>query len=443
MTTVVVGGGIAGLVAARSLAARGGDVHLVETADRVGGVIRTVRKEGFLLELGPNTVRPTVELMTLIRELGLESEMLLSDPHAPRYLAWNGRLHALPSSAGSLLSTPLLSAAGKMRLFAEPFVRRRREAGEESVRGFFSRRVGPEIAERFVAPFISGIFAGDPDRLSATAAFPSLVDGEREYGSIVGWAIRGRKSRPKGPGVRGLLSFRDGLDTLPRAIAAHLGGRVETGAAVRAVAPAGDRWTVDTSRGMIAANRIVLACPAGEAARLVSDFAPEASAALQEIPQPPVAVLHFTWPTSALPTPLHGFGHLVVRAPGLRVLGAVWSSSLFAGRAPEGHELITAFAGGTIDPDAARLPDLDLVAQAAGELRSLLRAHTDPRLVSLTRWPQAIPQYEIGHPARIEKLSRAEAKWKGLTFLGAYRGGISVGDVIKGAVAMGESASGA
>ena len=441
MTTAVVGGGIAGLVAARAFAARGEDVQLLESSDRVGGVIRTVRREGFLLELGPNTVRPTVELMDLIRELGLEGEMLLSDPHAPRYLAWHGKLHALPSSPGSLFSTPLLSTGGKLRLFAEPFVRRRREPGEETVRDFFSRRVGPQIAERFVAPFISGIFAGDPQRLSAEAAFPSLVRGEREHGSIVGWAIKGRKSRPKGPGVKGLLSFREGLETLPRAIAAGLGNRVETSAGVRSVAPAGGRWTVETERGTRTMDRVVLACPAGEAARLVQSFAPEAAAALAEIPQPPVAVLHFDWPKSALPAPLHGFGHLVVRAPGLRVLGAVWSSSLFAGRAPEGRELVTAFAGGTIDPDAARLPDAELAAQAASELRALLRATEDPRLVSITRWPHAIPQYELGHPARIERLSQAEARWGGLTFLGAYRGGISVGDVVKGAVATGAGVS--
>lgn len=436
MRVAVVGGGIAGLVAARALAKAGHDVRVLESADRVGGVIRSDRREGFLLERGPNTVRPTTGLLALVDELGLADAMLLSDPGLPRYMAWKGSLIALPSTPRTLLTTPLLSAGGKLRLLAEPFVHRRGAGdSEETVGAFFTRRVGAQVAGRFVAPFVSGIFAGDPGRLSAEAAFPSLVRGEREHGSLLRWAIslsfRRAKSGPPGP--RGLLSFREGLETLPRALAAFLGDRVETGVEVRSVRLENGRWSIETAAGPREADRVYLACPSGEAARLVRGFAPEAAAALEEIPQPPVAVLHLAWRTSALPGPLRGFGHLVIRSPGQRILGGVWSSSLFPGRAPEGWQLVTAFAGGTTDPAAAELSEGELLDHAAREITPLLRASESPRLVSVFRWPHAIPQYELGHPTRIEALARAEAASPGLRFLGAYRGGISVGDVVRNA----------
>jgi oxygen-dependent protoporphyrinogen oxidase len=444
VTTLVIGGGMSGLVAARALARTGEDVRLLESSDRVGGVVRTLERDGFLMELGPNTVRPTRELLELVSDLGLEGEVLLSDSRAPRYLAWRGALHALPSSPASLLRTPLLSVRGKLRLLAEPFVPRRREAAEETVRDFFSRRTGWEVEERFVAPFVSGIFAGDPARLSAEAAFPALVRGEREHGSLLGALVARRRARPKASmrvaaRVRGLLSFRKGLETLPRALAASLGDRVETGARVRAMSPRDGRWMIEGPAGASGVDRVILACPADEAASLVAGFAPGAAAALSGIPQPPVAILHFAWPKTALRAPLVGFGHLVVRAPGLRVLGAVWSSSIFPGRAPAGDVLVTAFAGGATDPSGAEMPDASLVARAAQELAGALDAKEEPRLLCLTRWPRAIPQYELGHPDRIAALSRAEAHWPGLTFLGAYRGGISVGDVVHGALAVAQA----
>jgi protoporphyrinogen/coproporphyrinogen III oxidase len=433
VTTLVVGGGLFGLVCARQMALRGEDVRVLERSRRPGGVVKTDRRDGFLLELGPNTVRPTPEILDLVRELGLESGMLVSDPHAPRFLAWNGALHALPSSPLSLLATPLLSARGKLRLLAEPFVRRGRAEPEETVAAFFTRRLGAEVTDRFVAPFVSGIFAGDPRRLSAESTFPLLVSGERRYGSLFGAAVRRRRGRPRTP-IRGLLSFREGLETLPRALAAALGDRLEPGSGVESVVPAGGLWGVHAGGETRRVERLVLACPAGEAARLVAGFAPEAAAALAGIPQPPIAVLHLAWPQAALGRSLRGFGHLTIRSPGRRILGAVWSSSLFPGRAPEGQALVTAFAGGTTDPEAAALSDQELSTIAASELTGLLGAREPPRLVALTRWAEAIPQYEVGHAGRVAALARAETRWPGLIFAGAYRGGVSVGDVVRNAI---------
>ena len=192
MKTVVIGGGIAGLTAARARQRAGVETLILERGQEPGGVIRTVRRDGFLLETGPNTVRPTPELLEIVAELALGSELLVSDPRLPRYVDFRGRLHPLPTSPLALLTTRLLSVSGKLGILAEPF-RRSPAPLDESVRDFFTRRLGPEVAERVVAPFVSGIFAGDASRLSAPDAFPALTRWEREAGSVLLGAIRGAR----------------------------------------------------------------------------------------------------------------------------------------------------------------------------------------------------------------------------------------------------------
>jgi oxygen-dependent protoporphyrinogen oxidase len=431
--TVVIGAGMSGLVRARALAQRGEDVVLLEASDRPGGAVRTERKDGFLLELGPNTVRPTPELWDLVGDLGLRDEALLADPRLPRYVEWEGRLHALPMSPGSLVGTPLLSVRGKLRLLAEPFARRGADA-EESVHAFFARRLGEEVADRFIEPFVGGIFAGSSHALSISAAFPSLARWDREHGSLLRGALADRKKKtPRDRSApRGLLSFRDGLETLPKALAASLGNRLETGTGVEAVTPLpGGRWKLSTPRGEREADRVILASPAWDAARLVRSFAPEAADALAGIPHPFLAVVHVSAALAALPGAFHGFGHLVVPQEGRRILGAVWSSSLFSGRAPAGQALITVFLGGARDPNAETLSDEELTRIAAGDAAAALGAREAPRAVSITRYARSIPQYVAGHLDRIEALARTESRWPGLTFLGNYRGGVAVGDVVK------------
>jgi oxygen-dependent protoporphyrinogen oxidase len=433
VTTAVVGGGLSGLVRARALAARGEQVLLFEQSNHPGGVVRSERQDGYLLELGPNTVRPTPELWALVEELGLESEALLADPRTPRFIDFGGRLHALPFSPGGLIGTKLLSARGKLRLLAEPFVRRGNPAAE-SVRDFFTRRLGPEIAERLVEPFVSGIWGGRADRLSIAQAFPSLARWEAASGSIARGGIAAMRSRPKGAprGKRGLLSFRAGLSTLPRRLAEELGPRAHFGRRVDAVIRSGDGWKLTVGGEEVRADRVCVASTTPEAARLVESFAPEAAAALREIPRAPLAVLHLA---SAAPAPLAGFGHLVVPAPERRILGAIWSSSLFPGRAPEGRALFTVFLGGARDPGALELSDDALVGAASRDLSAVgLPGSLEP--VRMTRYAGAIPQYEFEHGRRIETLAETERRNPGLSFLGSYRGGVAVGDVVRAALEL-------
>ncbi|HTR01805.1 MAG TPA: protoporphyrinogen oxidase [Thermoanaerobaculia bacterium] len=434
--TVVVGAGLSGLTAAWALARGGREVVLPEASSRPGGVVRTVAREGYLLELGPNTVRPTPELWALVQELGLGGEALFADPRAPRYVDFGGELHPLPMSPGAFVRSRLLTAGGKARLLTEPF---RRAGGnpDESIRDFVTRRLGPEAADRLVEPFVAGIFAGSASRLSAAAAFPTLVRWEREHRSLLGGALAGRRAPKPGSSPappRGLLSFRAGLETLPAALAARLGAAFRPSTEVAAVSPRGSAWIVHAAGGDFEAERVFIAAPAPVAARLVDGFAPDAAKALASVPHPPLAVLHLSWPEASLPRPLSGFGHLVCPDPARRILGAVWSSSLFPGRAPTGHALLTVFLGGSRDPDALALSDAELAAAAARDLQAEGLVRGEPRVVQLTRWERGIPQYERGHVERLAALEAAERRFPGLRFLGNYRGGSSVGDVVRSAL---------
>jgi oxygen-dependent protoporphyrinogen oxidase len=433
--TAVIGAGMSGLVRAWDLSRRGEDVVLLESSDHVGGLVRTREVDGFLLELGPNTVRPTPELWRLVEELGLTGQALMADPKLPRYIYWKGSLHALPMSPGSLVGTSILSPGAKLRLLTEP-LRRRGTDPEESVHSFFSRRLGPEIADRFIEPFIGGIFAGSSKALAVAAAFPTMDRWEKDHGSLLRGAIAELRNRPKGSTrpPRGLLSFREGLCALPKALAAGLGGRLLAATRVESLSPRPEGgWTLSTSKGHYDAERVVLAAPAAETARLLEPLHPEGAQALHDVPHPFLAVVHLTWPAADLARSLHGFGHLAVPEPGRRVLGAVWSSSLFPGRAPAGQALVTAFLGGARDPEAARLNDEEILDLAGREVGEVLGARSRPRVVLLTRYERAIPQYTSGHLTRMRAVAAAEERLPGLTLLGNYRGGISVGDVVKNA----------
>jgi len=234
---------------------------------------------------------------------------------------------------------------------------------------------------------------------------------------------------------RGLVSFREGLESLPRALAAALGASFRPSSEVRSVAASSGGWEVATDAARFEADRIILAGPAWRTAPLVAPFAPEAAEALAGIPHPPLAVVHLAWADSALACPLRGFGHLVAPQPERRILGAVWSSSLFRGRAPSGRTLLTVFLGGARDPRAVALADGELVSLAARDLEAegLVRGRPEPIL--LTRWERSIPQYEQGHADRMRTLERAEARWNGLRFAGNYRGGVSVTDVLRAGAA--------
>ena len=442
---IVIGAGISGLVCAYRLKTLGVDVALLEKSARVGGVIQTERVGGFLIERGPNSSQGTEELIALVEELGITDELVEGDPKAPAYVYFNGRLHAVPSGAGAFIKSKLLSFAGKLRIFKEPFVPARRSEAEESVASFARRRIGREAAELLVAPFVSGIYAGDAEQLSVQAAFPKLANLETGYGGLFRGtfakareARRARKSASAvldkaAPTRRRLCSFKDGMAFLPATLASKIGEDLLTGCEELRIADCGLRIEYERAgnHNQLTFERVIIATPANTASSLVDSLSAELSRLLAEIQYPPLAIVSLAYDQSTVRTRLDGFGFLAPPSQRLHILGCVWNSSLFSDRAPQGQALITAFVGGALNPDAARAADSELVAITHRELQKVLGISSDPQVVAITRYERSIPQYNLGHFARVQRIENLLRELPGLRLIGNYLHGVSTGDCIK------------
>jgi oxygen-dependent protoporphyrinogen oxidase len=453
---IIIGAGIAGLVAAYQLAKAGRRVLLIEYRERVGGVIETIDADGFLLERGPNSLRGTHEFLDLVDELGLGDELVKANPRAPAYVVFQDELHPVPMSPGAAVTTKLLSFSGKMRLLREPFIKPSPHSDDESIASFIRRRLGPEVLDRLVSPFVSGVYAGDVERLSVQSCFARLAEFEADAGSIargVWRAVRHGKKSAAGAPRRSLrpyrlCSFRHGLSVFPQAIARALGSSVLTETQIERIdrLPITDGPTVfeieathHDEQLILYADNLIVATPADVAARLLAGLSPKLAEHLQGIPYNSLVSVSLAYPTMKIRRPLDGFGFLAPRSEGLRTLGSIWNTSLFTDRAPEGWALLTNFIGGMTDPEAVRLPDEELRKIVHADLKKVLGIDGEPRLLPLTRYRRAIPQYVIGH-ATCETMIRDEMKHvPGLNLLGNYLGGVSIGDCIRHAIAAAET----
>jgi protoporphyrinogen/coproporphyrinogen III oxidase len=458
---VVIGAGIAGLVCAYRLKSLGVDVLLIESSNRIGGVMRSEMIDGYLIERGPNSSQGTEELMALVEELGLMDELVEGDPKAPAYVYFNGHLHAVPSGAGTFIKSKLLSTGGKLRIFGEPFIGKRTANDEESILSFARRRIGREAAERMVAPFVSGIYAGDAEQISVQAAFPRLWNLEATYGGLIRGAIakarQARRARKAASAVldkaaptrRRLVSFKHGMGVLPHTLAVKIGEDLITGLAdsisisrdgVQAVrlrrdTPPSSGFIVEFNHAgnshQVTADYLILATPAKAAASIIESLSTELSQLLDGIYYPPLAIIYLAYDIAKVRTPLDGFGFLVPPSEDMHILGCVWNSSLFAGRAPHGKALLTVFVGGARKPETARLPDAELTSMAHAEMQKVLDITGEPTVVGITRWQRAIPQYNIGHRDRVQRIEALLNDLPGLHLIGNYLHGVSTGDVIK------------
>jgi len=436
MRIVVIGGGISGLSCAFRLQQLGSEVLLLESEDRTGGVIRSVRREGNLFEAGPQSFLLSPALAELAGELGLEDDLQLANPRAPRYVVIGGKLRAVPLGPLAFLTSGLLPGSTKWRLFSEAFHRTTPPADEESIAAFIRRKFGPELLDRLVAPMVAGIYAGDAERLSLRSAFPALHKWEEQHGSLIRGMIKSRPSGGKSGGSSrgGLATLAGGNESLVARLAERLGDRIQRSARVvsitRAAAGTEARFEVVYDRAgrreTIPAAAVVIAAPARVAAALLAPLVP-AAADLARIEYAPVAVVSGSYMTEHLKSPLDGFGFLVPRAERLRILGTVWNSALFPGRAPEGQSLLTSFVGGITDPAAGALPDEPLYQTVESELRRVLGILLAPRARFAQRWPQAIPQYNLGHAALTSRVLGALAESPGLHLVGNYLEGPAIG----------------
>lgn len=434
---VVVGAGISGLACAHELQRAGVKVRVVEAESRVGGKMGSVHSpEGYLVELGPHEVRSgDPEMFRQFEALGIEGRRVVASPAVSRrYVVKDARPVPLPASPPGLLNTDLLTVGGKLRLLAEPFIRRG-TLPDESVEAFFRRRLGPEIAAGPVDAFVAGVFAGDPSELSMRSAFPGLLEGERTRGSLLRWALHrartGRRERERiGARRAELFSFSGGMVEWPKALAAALGPeRVHTSTLVREIRPTAAGWRLrcdPPSRREIRARHLVLAVPAGVAGELLADLEPEAGDALRGLPYAPVAVVHLGFSREQIDHPLDGFGVLAPSGERRDVLGILWVSSLFEDRAPAGHVLTASFIGGARRPELPAEGDVSLIGRVLREHDELLGSRGSPTFAHVHRWVRAIPQYDMSHPGRVRTVRALEKRRSGLHFAGNYLAGVGI-----------------
>lgn len=426
MRIVVVGAGLAGLCAGYRLKARH-DVTVLECEAVPGGKIRSERIGEFLFDWGPNGFSSADEqLCALVAELGIEGALTPANPAArKRFVYWNGGLRALPVGPLGIATMSLLSAAGKLRALREFMVRAPADRAEdEDIYGFFARRFGTQVAQRVVAPALLGISGGDAGATSVDAIFPKLRRFEREHGSVLrGFARRG-KSRPGR-----LTTFGAGMQQLTDALAAALGDRLALGCEVSKIERSESGWRAAHRDGTIDADALVIATPADVAASLLSDCDRELGDLLRGIDSAPMRVVGVAYAQTDVP-PLDGFGFLVAREQGVRILGALYTSTLFPGQAPKDSAYLRVFLGGAVDRQALDLDRDALRAVVRTDLAATLGISAEPIAWHEHVWTRAIPQYGLGHGAKLARIAEQLQSLPGLDLVGnAYRG-LGVADVV-------------
>lgn len=430
---VIAGGGIAGLALGYRLknAANGRiDVLVLERAPRPGGNIRSEHHDGFLIEWGPNGFLDNVpETFQLVRSLDLTDRVVRSlDAARRRFIYRHGRLHEVPTGPLSFLMSGLLSGRGKLRIAREPWAEPAPPI-DETIHAFASRRIGPEAADVLVDPMVSGIFAGNARELSLRACFAKMAEMEAQHGGLFKAMLAKMRERKAavdvGPTGK-LTSFVGGSQELVDALAARLGSSLRLNTAVVGLENSGVDWVVQTIAGPLRANVVVLAGAPGVTADLVKPFSYGIASTLRRTPPAPMAVVCLAYDeqeVNRVRGPLNGFGFLVPRGEGLRILGALWDSSVYPHRAPAGRVLIRAMIGGAHDSEVLSLSDEALVAIVRHELRLAMGLKVSPLFVKVIRHPLGIPQYTVGHLDRLAEVDRRLAAWPGLFLAGnAYRG---------------------
>ncbi len=448
---VIVGAGISGLSVAYRLQERLPDasITVLEKGDRPGGTAWTLRDAGFQVEIGPNgflDTKPTT--LDLCRDVGLGSQLVEATEAAAknRYLFLGDGLKALPGGFGSFLSTDLLSWHGKLSLLWERFRRKRTDSADESIDAFARRRAGHEAADVFADALVTGIYAGDPKLLSLPACFPRMAELERAYGSVIkGFAksakLRRAEAKAKGiPYERGgkMRSFHGGLRVLVEAIVSKLkqpplyGVNIRTilpssagrGAGGEGVAHAKTSWRLRTDTDdFFDADAVVLTCPAHQQALIAAELDGDLSKEIADIQYNRVAVVALGYRQADVPMALDGFGFIAPENTRRDLLGVQWCSSIYPGRAPDGCVLLRAMCGGWQRPEIVDWDDARLLQSLRAELRLAMQIDAEPIFHKIIRWDRAIPQYHLGHLARVARIDSRIAHHPGLWLGGnAYRG---------------------
>jgi oxygen-dependent protoporphyrinogen oxidase len=440
-SVAIIGGGITGLTAAVRLKGLGVPVTVYEGGSRVGGVIQSIRKNGFLAEFGPNSILETSPLITsLIQDLGLHSRRVDANPEAAkRYIVRRKVPVSMPTSPVKFFTTTLFSTGAKLRLFVEPLMFRCPADKEESLEDFVLRRLGRDFLNYAINPFVGGIYAGNPAKLSVKHAFPKLHALEQKYGSLLLGQFLGARERKK----RGEtskqdakpFSFENGLQDLIDALQQRLGADLKLNTSVRKISETESGWHVtahiDGKDVVNEHSNVVLALPAHKLANIIlKTRKPADLKLLEQVYYPPVASIVLGFHREDVVHPLDGFGMLIPQKENFSILGCLFSSSLFPNRAPDGDVTLTCYIGGARNPNLALQPHDHLVETCVKDLKTILGINGAPVFQHVQVFQKAIPQYEIGYGRFKDRMTEIENNCPGLFFAGHARDGISLGDSI-------------
>jgi protoporphyrinogen/coproporphyrinogen III oxidase len=450
----IVGGGITGLSAAYRLrelaAAREHPLELMvlERGAHLGGPLETIRRDGFVIESGADSfLSEKPWAADLARRLGIGAELIPTrDVYRKTFVVRNGRLVEIPAGfsllaptrLGPIFKSPLFSLAGKLRIAIEPLIRARTSDTDESLASFVTRRLGREVLDRVAQPLAGGIYTADPERLSIAATTPRFVEMERRYGSIIKGLRAAEEARAtKSAEVSGarwslFQSFKNGMATLPDALAARLGGSIRKAAEVIALSRVGERWRLSLAGGdSIDVDAVICAAPAFAVSRMLSELAPKAAKVLRRISYASAATVNLAFRESDFGRRPEAFGFVVPSCERRRIIAGSFSSFKFEGRAPRGAILIRAFVGGMMQRAMMQLSDDEIVAAVRDEFRALLGVEAAPQFAEIRRWPDSMPQYEVGHLDRVAEIERIVAAVPSFALAGAAYRGVGIPDCVR------------
>lgn len=442
---LVIGGGISGLTCAHYLHTKGINCLLLESSSSVGGNVKSEHKQGFLLELGPHTFLASArDIFKLSHDLGLDEHLLCSKPQAAdRYLVCNGKAYRAPKGPVDFISSPILPLSAKIRLLCEPFIASKSHP-DDSVTRFFQRRFGHRAGSLFASAATAGVYAGDPNLLSAASCYPNLWRYEHESGSLIKGLLAEKKAKRKQiadsslPERKGLYSFTHGLGELSLALSKSLGERILCASKVQKIERLSDGFVVDIHDKTFTAKKLVLATPPHISSYLASEFMPDLSKALAQIPTVPMAAVHVGF-KKRIDAISDAFGVIAPRGQKVRTLGVLFPARLFKNRTPQDSgDLFTAFIGGAHDKKAIDLSDNELYQVLKKDLESMfpdsIGLLEKPDLLYVKRWQHAIPQLNIGHDKILHALYSELNKQRNLALCGNYIHGVGIKDAIRSGI---------
>src|ERR1051326_4007014 len=416
---IIIGGGISGLAAAHHLNEQHIHVTILEASDRLGGTIQTEHRDGFLLERGPDSfISEKPHALALAKRLGLESQLIQTNEEFRRsFIVRDGRLRAVPegfqlmapSRMLPFITSDIFSLAGKARMAADLLLPRKNTNGDESLASFVRRRLGTEALERMAQPMVGGIYTADPETLSLRATLPRFLEMEREHRSLILAMLRqGRAQKVGTSGARYslFLSFDKGMQVLVDALARQVKADIRLNTRAVGLRHDGSAWTIITSNGMINADAICIALPAYIAASLLNDVHEPWAKKLRQIKYASTATINFAYRRAAIKHPLNGFGFVVPFVEKRSLIACTFSSVKFSGRAPDEHVLLRAFAGGALQPDIFALDEGEMRVRVETDLRELLGITEEPLFVEVAKWKDSMPQYEVDHLERVNKIEK-------------------------------------